>query len=345
MMIAERLAAALRSGTLLDLVPNTERGVPLDEDEMRGWGKEHEVDAGILRGLLLRRGLDEGGGGSDPRGLRLRGARIRGRLDLDFLECSVALFLEDCLLERGVTAQQASLSTLRLRRCRLEHPDEPPFLGDYLRVDGWLDLSEVVVSAKSEEGAVRLLNARVGRLSMTSATVRNSAGAAIFGEGIQTDGGIFLDQRFVAEGFGERGAVRLSGAQIGGQLSLRTAKLRNPEGPALLADSLQASGDVAFSKGFVAEGSSERGAVRLLGARIHGQLNLREATLRNPKGPALHASWIQTLGTLYLERGFCADGSGDRGAVRLLGARIGGQLSLREATLCNRTGPVLQQHF
>ena len=48
----------------------------LGEVVMRGWGPSHDVHAELLRELLLRGGL--GCDALDPRGMRLRGVRIRG---------------------------------------------------------------------------------------------------------------------------------------------------------------------------------------------------------------------------------------------------------------------------
>jgi hypothetical protein len=102
--IADRLADAMRTGTPLDLIPKTPVGEPLDEEVMRGWAPDHDVEAELLRELLLlRRGLGEET--VDPRGLSLRGARIRGRLDLDLMKIPVALHLVDCLFEQGASVE------------------------------------------------------------------------------------------------------------------------------------------------------------------------------------------------------------------------------------------------
>jgi hypothetical protein len=265
--IAERMIAALRTGTWLDLIPEARGGV-LDEDEMRGWGDGHDVDSGLLRDLLLRRGLEDAD--PDPRGLRLRGARIRGRLDLDLVDTTVALELVDCLLDHGVTAEQAHIPVLRLRRCRFGHSNQIAFVGDYLRVDGGLDLDGAVFTMDSEAGAVRLIGARIGgSLSLRGAIVRNSSGPALQADRLQTGGSVFLGEGLTAEGAGNDGAVRLLGARIGDQLSLSGATLRNSTGPALDAYHLRTGGTAYFDEGFTAEG-----AVQLLGARIGGNLIL-----------------------------------------------------------------------
>jgi hypothetical protein len=211
--IAARLAAALRAGEFLDPLPDTPADLLRDEAEMRGWDTGHDVDAGLLRQLLLNKDGD-----ADPRGLRLRGARIRGRLDLDYVSVPIGLLLVDCLLDHGVTAEQAHLPVLWLRRCRVSHPDRPALDADRLQIDGPLRLDGSVIAAATMQGAVRLLSARIGgELLLSGATLRNVTGPALAADGLQTDSVVFLDEGFTAEGAGARGAVRLLGARIGGQ--------------------------------------------------------------------------------------------------------------------------------
>jgi hypothetical protein len=338
--IAERLTDGLRTGTLLDFIPETSGGEVLDESEMRGWDDGHDVDASLVRGLLLRHGLE--GEHPDPRGLQVRGARIRGRLDLDLVETTVALELIDCLLDGGVTAAQAHLPVLRLQRCRLGHPDEPAFAADLVRVDGDLDLDGIVISARSTAGAVQLRRARIGRrLTLRGASLRNASGPALAADGLRTEDSVLLDLGFTAEGAGSGGAVQLFSARVGGRLSLRGASLRNASGPALLADGLQTGPAAFLDLGFTAEGAGSGGAVRLVSARVGGQLSLRGASLRNASGPALLADNLQTESMAQLDKGFAAEGAGDDGAVKLHGARIGDDLSLRGASLRNTSGSAL----
>jgi hypothetical protein len=133
-----------------------------------------------------------------------------------------------------------------------------------------------------DHGAVRLDGARiVGSLTVTGATLRNSTGPALHADGLQIDGHVLLEERFIAEGAGDDGAVRLHGARIGGQLSLRGAVLRNPSGPALHAETMQTNDDVFLDEGFTAEGAESLGTIRLLGGRVGGQLHLAGGTVIN----------------------------------------------------------------
>src|SRR6266480_3297701 len=95
---------------------------------MRSWGESRTCRAAGIRDILRRRLAAD----PDPHGLRLRGARISGRLDLENLATDVGLELSDCLLEEGVLARDARLAFVALLGCRIEHPAEPPVDADRL---------------------------------------------------------------------------------------------------------------------------------------------------------------------------------------------------------------------
>lgn len=292
---ADRLAAHLRAGTLLDLIPGRYAGTLLDEAEMRAWDPGHDIDANVLRDLLRGRVVTD----PDPRGIRLRGARILGPLDLDHLNTAVALTLENCLLEQGLSAVGAHLPELVLARCWLSHAIEFAFIGDGMSVDGSVALAGSMLSANTTNGAVRLLDARLGsQLNCSGATLRNPSGPALYADGLQTDGGVFFSEGFTADGVGKLGAIRLLNARIGGELNCSGATLLNASGPALRIEGVQTNGGVFLDEGFTADGAGELGAVRMLGARIGGQLNCSGATLRNHSGPALIADGLQADGVL-----------------------------------------------
>ncbi|MDD7965499.1 hypothetical protein [Actinomycetospora lemnae] len=192
-----------------------------------------------------------------------------------------------------------------------------------------------------ENGAVRLPGANIaGQLNCQDAELVNDSGPALLADGIQVTRDVIL-QGVRARGVGENGAVRLSGARITGQLNCRSAEVVNDSGPALTADGLKVSQLVAMDCGFTARGSGEKGAVRLLGAHIDGQLICRGAELVNDSGPALTADGLQVSREVALDSGFSAHGSGQDGAVRLLSAHITGQLNCQGAEMVNKSGPAL----
>jgi len=75
---------------------------------------------------------------------------------------------------------------------------------------------------------------------------------------------------------------------------------------------------------------------------LRGQLSCTDATIRNDSGPALLADRLQVDQGVSLPR-LEAVGTGELGAVRLLGAHLG-LLDCTGATLRNDTGPALHAH-
>jgi hypothetical protein len=138
---------------------------------------------------------------------------------------------------------------------------------------------------------------------------------------------------------GERGTICLMGAHVGGELECRGAILRNPSGPALLADGIRVDRVVFLNDGFRAEGEGAGGVVRLLSGRIAGRLNCRGGHLTNPTGPALVADGLRTDGDVLLGNGFTATGTGSRGTIRLRDTRIAGGLELIGARVDSTSSP------
>ncbi|HVW43511.1 MAG TPA: hypothetical protein VHC18_19395 [Amycolatopsis sp.] len=209
------------------LVEHVERGELLDlTGEQPG---SRTIRACVVRDIMRGRLAPE----ADPHGLCLRGARIAGRVDLDNVTSAVPLRLTDCLLDEGLSANDAHLAGLALSGCRLEHPTEPALDAPDLTVP-WLNLRHAVIIGHSPDGAVRLLTARIGGvLTCRGAVVRNDAGPALHGDRLQAGQDVFLRNGFEATGSGELAAIRLAGADIGGQLDCTGAMLRNDSGPAL----------------------------------------------------------------------------------------------------------------
>jgi hypothetical protein len=253
-------------GKKLDLA----EGGTVDKATMGSWGKSRTCNAGVLRDILLGRLAAD----PDPHGLRLRGARIAGRLDLENLVTDVWLELEDCLLEEGVVARDARLPGLFLADCQIEHPDETPMDGDGLTCV-LLVLTGSKVIGHAEGGAVSLLAARVtGRLDCTEMVVCNDRGPALNGNTLYVGQNMRLGGDFT--GRGEDGAVSLLGARIGSILDCSGAKLSNDRGSALLAQGLQVGQHMFLRDGFTATAAGEtKGqgvAVDLRAARIGGAL-------------------------------------------------------------------------
>ena len=312
-------------GKLLDLAANDEA---VDGATMRSWGGSRTCRATVIRDILRGRLAAD----PDPHGLRLRGARITGRLDLANLTTNVHFELIDCLLEEGVLARDARLFSLVLTGCQLEHSAEPPL--DAARLtSSVLSLARAVIIGHAEAGAVNLLGAHIGgSLDCTKASLRSDSGPALNAHNLQVGQDLLLLGGFAAVGAGEV-AVILVAAHIGGQLEGEGASLRNDSGAALIADSLQVDQGMFLTRGFSAAGAGELGAVNLRGAHIGSGLECDGASLRNGSGAALIADSLQVDQDMSLAGGFTAIGGGDGVAVQLTGARVGGTFVFDPARL------------
>src|SRR3979409_1046205 len=88
--VERALVEHVARGVVLDLVGN-ETG---DEPATRSWGESRTRTRVGVRDILRGRLAPD----PDPHGVRLRGARIAGRLDLENITSTVALKLRGCLL-------------------------------------------------------------------------------------------------------------------------------------------------------------------------------------------------------------------------------------------------------
>jgi uncharacterized protein (DUF4415 family) len=332
--VERRLIDSVACGIELDLAGAEQ----IDEAAMKRWGASKTVRASVIRDVLRGRHVKD----PDPHGVQLRGAKIVGRLDLEGLTSGVSLTLTACHLNEGVNARGAQLPALGLRQCRAENQSRAPLDAERLSTQV-LDLTGFTANTNFGcTGTVHLAYAHIGGvLNASGATLINNAGPALSADGLRVDGTLFLSKGFTATGNGDSGAVSLIGAHIGGQLNASKASLTNNTGPALNANTLHVDGDLLMSEGFTATGSGDAGAVSLTGAHIGGNLDLSQVTLSNQSGPALNADLLQVDGDLFLSEGFTATGSGDAGAVSLLGAHVVRTLDLSRATLTNQSGPAL----
>lgn len=328
--VEQTLVDHIERGEVLDLAA----GGPVDEPAMRSWDDAYRIRADVLRDVVRGRLSCD----PDPRGLRLRGARITGHLDLCGVTSGLQLHLDSCLFEAGLDVTDARLSWLGLTRCRLEHPDGPALRADRLAATA-LRLVDSTLVGRHPGGTISLHGARIGSVDCSRAVLSNDSGPAVRADAMTVENDLVLAAA-VATGAGPHGAVRLTGAQIGGGLDCSGAVLRNDTGPALSADVLQVVQAVVLSDGFTATGGGEQGAVRLPYSTIGG-LDCSGAVLRNDTGPALNAFLLTSRLAVALCDGFSATGSGAHGSVWLGGARIGGDLDLSDAELRNHTGPAL----
>jgi hypothetical protein len=136
-------------------------------------------------------------------------------------------------------------------------------------------------TASSGSWAVNLTGAHIGaRLLCDGASLRNDSGPALVAYGgLRVGQGVLLRRGFTVTGAGQRAAITLTGAHIGGYLDCTGATLRNDSGPVLFAGGLQAGQDMYLTGGFTATGGGEGVAIDLTGAQVGGTLAF------DPAGP------------------------------------------------------------
>jgi len=285
-------------------------GGPFDLAAMQSWGEDRTVGAAALRDLLVGEH-----GPVHPKGVRLRGVRIRGVLDLEGAELCCPLSLDSCYLDADDSAclDHATASRVALTGCQLAG------LTANMLTARQVDLSHSTLGTRPLSLKVASI---ADELSCSGAQLKghDSEGNALIAGGIKVGGSVYLDDQFAADG-----AVWLARADIGGDLACEGAQLgSNRDGIGLLAEGIRVGGEVHLREGFTTDG-----AVRLLGADITGDLSFRAARLGcDLNGNALVANRMTVGGEVHLYWGFAA-----AGAVVLDGADITGDLSFSGAQL------------
>lgn len=271
------------------------------------------IRAEVITALLL--GAAEGKPGTVP-GIRLRGARVLGALDLAGASTAWPLICENCTFDSEVRLAECSMKTVSITNSKL-----PGFDGTRLHLDGILNLrgSEVNGILRLEQakvtGQLRLREAQVGVLP---------AGDAVSASGLAVDGD--LDGARLHA----RGTVSLSSAVITGSVDLTDARIARPGGKGLNMNYAMVGGRLGC-RGMIVDGET-----RMVNCRIAAIVSMRDVILSNPGGVALSAGGMTADGGVFLNGTFTA-----RGELRLIGARLAANLTLDGARLENPDGLAL----
>ncbi|MFI6596418.1 hypothetical protein ACIBHX_09220 [Nonomuraea sp. NPDC050536] len=213
---------------------------------------------------------------------------IRGRIDLGNARISGQFLIRNTTFEPTEAVKAALYASRRAGGTAISAPGL--FVGGDIsvegecRIGGGVDLAmgsfSTIVIHRGSEFAVSGGRA----LDLTNAELRSSL--------------------FIEEGVVSAGTLRLAGAHIRGDLSLRGTRWSDPEGTALIsAPSLTVDGQVNL-RGIEATG----GTLRFRSATIGGILDARQAILRNPDGEAISLHRATVRGSLSLTHGFRAQG-------------------------------------
>jgi len=284
----QALIAALRAGVWADLT------------QAPGYDPEAKpvVPARFLRDMLL--GLDSRIAGL-PSGLRIRGVRVDG--DLDLADCTApggggfgVVALEQCDFTGRIDITNAELSRFSIRQSRFRE-----LWGEGVKVSGDFDFRGASPLPSPEEPVayIRLRAARIGGDLWARGALLKCPGDVPRGLTMappalnlwlaRIEGSALFEMGFVAEG-----DVRMSSAFIGGDLAFDGATITGRDGLALDAAGVNIGGEATFDlldeRRFVAQGE-----VRLSNASVGKNLNFYGASVSNPDGDALDVS-ASTIG-------------------------------------------------
>lgn len=282
-------------------------------------------------------------GETDARDVRLAGARIVGPLDLRSRRCLVGLSFVDCTFAEAPAFDRATVPALDLHRCVL-----PGLSADGVQVEHDLELSACQVV-----GEVNLRGARIGgSLRCGGLTLTNRGADALIGDHADIGADVLLvgaagpsDEPMACR---ITGAVSFLSARVRGWISSAGAVLANHGGDALVAHGAEIGagvflGPLELDDGAILQCRIE-GAVRMLGSRIGGPLRCVGVTLDSAGSDALVIDQAE-VGDVSLEPWDSSRGEtfecNVTGAVRLVGARVAGGVSLQGATLSNPGGAAL----
>ncbi|MBY0567806.1 MAG: hypothetical protein K2P70_10860 [Hyphomonadaceae bacterium] len=292
-------------------------------------GAKPVVRAGFLRKLLLR--IDPAWLVHSP-GVRLRGARIEGALDLT--DCSgsgamglPALALLECEIPEPVDVSHSRLARLSLKGSRLTK-----LVAIEAQIDGELDLCEVAPLGPPglETLTAMLRGVRIdGDLRARAAKFAraiDSAEDVIMLQSAEITGNLLLD-----DGFEAFGRIWVTSARVGGSFRCTNGQFLNrsddAKGQAIKADG--ASFDfVRLGGKFKAEGE-----VSFISTRIALDIEISEASFRNEFGAALLLNNADIGGRI---RG---DGAKIAGQFLLQNCTIARNVELRGAEIVHRTTP------
>lgn len=287
------------------------------------------VRAYFLRRLLI--GLNPEWAVRMP-GVRVRGARVEGVLDLS--DCSgaggaglPALELLSCEIPEPMDFSHARLARLALDGSALRS-----LKAHHARFDGPVTLRGVTAALDGDVCAVDLEGATIegafeakGAQLACDLTAPAQDGIGVFALNLRNTR--IAGNAILRPDFRAIGGVSVFGSTIGGVLDLRGARITVNHRYALSAGNLDCAGAVHLNAGFRAEGP-----IWLRGSHLKDGLHCDGGAIVLPDDKlqvdALNAEACVIAGGIQFRNGFAANGT-----INLRGARIGGTVTLEKAQL------------
>ena len=300
-------------------VPNDSSNDPAHADR---WDHDREVRAELIEWLCVDR---DAARLVDPRGIRLLGARVTGKLDLSHIRVPFGI-----AMIRSSIPEQINLDSAEIPKLDLAASSAGEIFAPGIVVDGDADIGWDGHEYGSEfraSGEVYLQGARIGGLLCFGGGRFHSSAAPL--SGVQAEIKAAIDIADIAVkgavrmccGFESQGAVVLRGANIGGALMCNGGRFINPGNVALQALSASIGGDVYLSEDEQFGDFEADGLVDFTSARVGGLLYVHRAKFNGATGSThgLNAGLIDMQKTLIWQKVELPNGA----TLNLTGAKVG----------------------
>ncbi|WP_133840870.1 hypothetical protein [Pelagimonas phthalicica] len=276
---------------------------------------ENTIRAALIRHVVL-------GGCAKCRvsekSVKVAGAWVTGRLDLEGCDTRNDLVLFDCNMDQAPLLRDAHLGAVYLSGSHM-----PGLDAIRLKTNHNIQLGQGFES----KGPIDLSAAQIGgQFACSGGRFENPEGDAIMADSIYVQASLFF-----RDGFSAAGRVNLSHATIGGQVDCSGGTFENLEGDAIAANAISIGASL-----FLGEGFEARGRVNLTRAEIVGQVACIRGRFENLTGVALVGDSMSIGDSLFLSEGFSA-----KGQVVLTNTRIGGQMACVGGEFSNPFGDAL----
>jgi hypothetical protein len=208
------------------------------------------------------------------------------------------------------------------------------------RISGTLDLSSVkTVCGLQLVNCVFDMPVELRGTHLPWLHIEDTRWLALNADDVHVDGNVLLHGPSRASNPIDNGPVLLRSARIGGQLEVGGHSFTSTNGPALNGDGMHVERSVFLHSSFTTSGQSRSETVRLVKAKIGGQLDMKGARVINHGGSAFVGDRMTVENSVILRAKFVTKGvlEGDA-AVRLVGAKIHGQLDMHRARVVNYAG-------
>jgi hypothetical protein len=319
-------------------VPNPAEEIVLTQISADAWAsfdpgspQPPTLRASFLRRLWMGLPAPPGYGGTDwpqaPSPLRIRGARIQGKLELSDAARVTGTALPPLLFESCEFPDPIELSHARLARLSLQNSRITHLCAHGMRVDGSFQFPGVeAMPAGDQLHAIAWIDARgssIGgeidgrraRLRAPPPRPKDKIAPGFQQYALRLSNCEVRGRINLMEGFCAFGGVSLADSDIRGEVWLRGATVSAGEGDAFRAQSTRFGALVALDEGFTAEGE-----VSLMGAKIAGPLQMTNAVLKAASAGDSHRALI-------------GEQSQIGGAVRLNGIQVTGFITFENATI------------